>query len=214
MRRRSFAGLMLAAPAFLKAQSVNRVVIDSARVKATLDRRLFGSFIEHLGRAVYEGIYMPGTALADSNGFRKDVLGEIKTMGVPMVRYPGGNFVSGYNWQDGVGPRVKRPKVHEKALNSIETNQFGTDDFMMWCKAVGTEPLMGMNLGWGSVENAIALVEYCNFDKGTKWSDLRREHGWEQQPIGLRGGLQLRHEREDVLGCIVRLDRAKVGHTC
>jgi alpha-N-arabinofuranosidase len=100
-------------------------------------------------------------------------------MGVPIMRYPGGNFVSGYNWLDGVGPKDKRPTVLERAWNSLETNQFGTNEFIDWCRLVGTEPLLGFNLGTGNPEQAVAYVEYCNVDKGTKWSDLRREHGYE-----------------------------------
>ncbi len=154
-----------------------RVFLDSRRVISPLDRNLFGSFLEHLGRAIYEGIYDPGSPLSDSNGFRRDVLNEIREMGVPIIRYPGGNFVSGYNWLDGVGPKDSRPHVLDKAWNSVNSNQFGTNEFMAWCKAVGTEPLMGLNLGTGTPEDAAALVEYCNLDKGTKWSDLRRRHG-------------------------------------
>jgi len=147
---------------------VVRVYVDSRRVIAPLDRNLFGSFLEHLGRAIYEGIYEPGSKLADANGFRKDVLTEIRQMGVPIIRYPGGNFVSGYNWLDGVGPKESRPRVLDKAWDSINTNQFGTNEFMAWCKAVGTEPLMGLNLGTGTPEEAAALVEYCHTDQGTE----------------------------------------------
>jgi len=154
-----------------------RVYLDSRRVIAPLDRNLFGSFLEHLGRAIYEGVYDPGSKLSEANGFRKDVISEIREMGVPIVRYPGGNFVSGYNWLDGVGPKESRPRVLDKAWNAINTNQFGTNEFMAWCKAVGTEPLMGLNLGTGTPEAAAALVEYCNLDQGTEWSDLRRKHG-------------------------------------
>lgn len=154
-----------------------RVYADSRRVTAPLDRYLFGSFLEHLGRAIYEGIYDPGSQLSDANGFRKDVMDEVRQMGVPIVRYPGGNFVSGYNWLDGVGPKESRPRVLDKAWNSINTNQFGTNEFMAWCKVVGAEPLMGLNLGTGTPEEAAALVEYCNVEQGTKWSDLRRKHG-------------------------------------
>jgi len=155
-----------------------RVFIDSRRTVAPLDRNLFGSFLEHLGRAIYGGIYDPGSKLSDANGLRKDVLNEVRQLGVPIVRYPGGNFVSGYNWLDGVGPRQNRPRVLDKAWNSIESNQFGTNEFMSWCKAAGTLPLMGLNLGTGTPEEAAALVEYCNVEKGTKWSDLRRQHGF------------------------------------
>jgi alpha-N-arabinofuranosidase len=130
-----------------------------------------------LGRAIYEGIYDPGSKLSDANGLRKDVVEEVRSLGVPIVRYPGGNFVSGYNWLDGIGPKQDRPRVLDKAWNSINANQFGTDEFMLWCKAVGTQPLMGLNLGTGTPEEAAALVEYCNIEKGTRWSDLRRKNG-------------------------------------
>jgi alpha-L-arabinofuranosidase len=154
-----------------------RVYVDTRRTIAPIDKNLFGSFLEHLGRAIYEGIYDPGSKLSDSNGFRKDVLNEIRQLGVPIIRYPGGNFVSGYNWLDGVGPKQSRPRVLDKAWNTIESNQFGTNEFLAWCKAAGTTPLMGLNLGTGTPEEAAALVEYCNVDKGTRWSDLRRQHG-------------------------------------
>jgi len=154
-----------------------RVYIDSRRTIAPIDRNLFGSFLEHLGRAIYEGIYDPGSKLSDSNGFRKDVIDEIKRLAVPIIRYPGGNFVSGYNWLDGVGPKKDRPIVLDKAWNSLNSNQFGTNEFLAWCKEVGTEPLMGLNLGTGTPEQAADLVEYCNVEKGTRWSELRRKHG-------------------------------------
>ncbi len=160
--------------------NVSRVFVESRRTIAPLDRNLFGSFLEHLGRAIYEGIYDPGSSLSDPNGFRKDVMDEVRQLGVPIIRYPGGNFVSGYNWLDGVGPKQDRPRVLDKAWNSIETNQFGTNELMAWCKNVGAKPLMGLNLGTGTPERAAALVEYCNVEKGTKWSDLRRSHGVEQ----------------------------------
>jgi alpha-N-arabinofuranosidase len=145
-----------------------------------MDRRILGSFLEHLGRAVYEGIYDPKSPQADANGFRKDVMAEVKQLGVPIIRYPGGNFVSGYNWLDGVGPKNQRPTVIDRAWNTLEPNQFGTNEFMQWAKLVGAEPLMGGNFGTGTVAEQVALVEYCNVDRGTKWSDLRRSHGFEQ----------------------------------
>jgi alpha-N-arabinofuranosidase len=177
------AGILLSR--FSSAQTttssgVARVYVDSRRTIAPLDRNLYGSFLEHLGRAVYEGIYDPGSSLSDSNGFRKDVAEDIRQLGVPIVRYPGGNFVSGYHWLDGVGPKKDRPRVLDKAWNTIDTNQFGTNEFMAWCKLVGALPLMGLNLGTGTTEMAAALVEYCNIEKGTKWSELRRSHGIEQ----------------------------------
>jgi alpha-L-arabinofuranosidase len=148
--------------------------------RVDLDRRVLGSFLEHLGRAVYTGVYEPGSRLADGKGFRTDVAREIKDLGVPIVRYPGGNFVSGYNWLDGVGPKAQRPVVLDRAWNSLETNQFGTNEFVEWCGLVGAEPLLGMNFGTGTVESAVAYVEYCNLDRGTRWSDLRRAHGYDR----------------------------------
>jgi alpha-L-arabinofuranosidase len=162
-----------------------RIYLDTHRTIAPLDRNIFGSFLEHLGRAIYEGIYDPGSKLSDANGFRKDVMSEVREMGVPIIRYPGGNFVSGYNWLDGVGPKQDRPRVLDKAWNSLNTNQFGTNEFMAWARAVGTQPLMGLNLGTGTAEDAAALVEYCNVDKGTRWSDLRRKHGF-ADPYGVK----------------------------
>lgn len=190
LRRTAGAGLAYAAGSsfgrFLFGQTPSdpnapsRIFIDSRRTIAPISQNLFGSFLEHLGRAIYQGIYDPGNKLSDANGFRKDVLEEIKTMGVPIIRYPGGNFVSGYNWLDGVGPKKDRPVVLDKAWNSLDSNQFGTNEFMAWCKLVGTEPLMGLNLGTGTPEQAAALIEYCNVDKGTQWSELRRKHGYSQ----------------------------------
>jgi alpha-L-arabinofuranosidase len=160
------------------SESAARVYVDSRREIGKLDPNLFGSFLEHLGRAIYEGIDDPGSKLSDANGFRKDVMDVVRKLGVPIVRYPGGNFVSGYNWLDGVGPKQDRPTVLDKAWDTLETNQFGTNEFMAWCQAVGTKPLMGLNLGTGTAEQAAALVEYCNVEKGTEWSDLRRKHGY------------------------------------
>jgi alpha-N-arabinofuranosidase len=157
-----------------------RAVINQGRYRADIDRRLLGAFLEHLGRAIYTGVYEPGSPLADANGFRTDVSAQVKGLEVPVMRYPGGNFVSGYNWLDGVGPKKDRPTLLERAWNSLETNQFGTNEFMDWCKLVNTQPLLGFNLGTGTPETAVAYVEYCNVDKGTKWSELRRSHGYEQ----------------------------------
>src|ERR1700676_2578419 len=154
-----------------------RIYADSLRTLAPLHREVFGSFLEHLGRAIYEGIYDSQSKLSDSSGFRKDVLEEIRKLGVPIIRYPGGNFVSGYNWLDGVGPKANRPAVLDKAWNSMNSNEFGTDEFLAWCRLAGTEPLLGLNLGTGTAEQAAALVEYCNLEKGTRWSDLRRKNG-------------------------------------
>jgi len=154
--------------------------IDKNFIIGEVDKRIFGSFIEHLGRAVYGGIYQPGSPFADENGFRKDVLELIKDIDVPVIRYPGGNFVSGYHWEDGVGPKSERPAKVDLAWSVIETNQFGLNEFMDWTKKANTEPMMAINLGTRGVEDAKNIVEYCNMKKGTYYSDLRRKHGYEE----------------------------------
>ena len=153
------------------------LTLTRARTIGAVDPRLYGSFIEHLGRAVYGGIYEPGHPSADAYGFRQDVLNLIRELNVSMVRYPGGNFVSGYTWEDGIGPLEKRPRRLELAWKSVEPNLFGTDEFMHWCKLAGLAPMMAVNLGTRGIEAAGALVEYCNHPSGTAWSDLRIANG-------------------------------------
>ena len=125
-----------------------------------VDKRIFGSFIEHLGRAVYGGIFEPGHPQADEDGFRTDVLDAVRELGVPIVRYPGGNFVSGYNWEDGVGPVKSRPKRLELAWGVTEPNTFGTNEFIKWCKKANSECMMAVNLGLRGADAARNLVEY------------------------------------------------------
>ncbi len=156
------------------------VAVDRQFAIGKVDPRLFSGFIEHLGRAVYEGIYQPGHASADGDGMRADVMELIRELSMPMTRYPGGNFVSGYDWKDGVGPRGQRPVRLDLAWKALEPNQFGTNEFMDWCKKADTVPMMAVNLGTKGPEEAQALVEYCNHPAGSYWSDLRRQHGWEQ----------------------------------
>lgn len=143
-----------------------------------IDERIYGSFIEHLGRAVYTGIYEPGHPEADAKGLRTDVVKAVRELQVPIVRYPGGNFVSNYYWEDGVGPLELRPRRLDLAWRTTESNQFGTDEFLQWCRAVGTSPMMAVNLGTRGVSEALALAEYCNHPGGSAWSDLRIRHGF------------------------------------
>ncbi|MDR1399802.1 MAG: alpha-N-arabinofuranosidase [Treponema sp.] len=154
-------------------------------VIAVLDKRVYGSFIEHLGRAVYTGIYEPGHPAADEAGFRNDVIQLVRELAVPIVRYPGGNFVSGYNWEDGVGPLEQRPTRMELAWSTLEPNKIGVNEFVNWAKKAGTEVMMAVNLGTRGADAARNFVEYCNFPKGTQWSDLRRSHGYEN-PHGIK----------------------------
>lgn len=154
-------------------------------VKGEIDSRLYGSFVEHMGRVVYSGIYEKNHLTADEDGFRGDVIEKTKEMGVTVVRYPGGNFVSNYNWMDGIGPRHLRPIKRELAWKSIETNEIGIDEFMLWAKKVGVTPVMAVNLGSKGLEEAISLLEYCNSEEGTYYSNLRVENG-NEEPYGIK----------------------------
>ena len=151
--------------------------VNPDAVIGTIDRRLFGSFVEHLGRCVYDGIYEPGHATADADGFREDVLALVRELGVSTVRYPGGNFVSGYRWEDGVGPREDRPKRVDLAWHSLETNEVGLNEFARWVEKSGTELMLAVNLGTRGVQEALDLYEYTNLRAGTALSDLRIAHG-------------------------------------
>ena len=157
-----------------------RIFADKNLKIGAIDRNLYGSFLEHLGRAIYEGIYEPGHPAADADGFREDVLALIRELNVPLVRYPGGNFVSGYDWKDGVGPRSARKRRLELAWASVESNQFGTDEFIRWCRKAGIAPMLAVNMGTGTPKDALELFEYCNHPSGTYFSDLRRQNGAEQ----------------------------------
>jgi alpha-N-arabinofuranosidase len=161
------------------------VTIDPAFRLGSADRRLFGSFVEHMGRCVYGGVFEPGHPSADPHGFRTDVLDLVRELGVSVVRYPGGNFVSGYRWEDGVGPQGDRPRRLDLAWKSVETNAFGLDEFMTWARAAGVEPMMAVNLGTRGVQEACDLLEYANHPGGTALSDLRRKNGAED-PYGIR----------------------------
>jgi alpha-L-arabinofuranosidase len=161
------------------------LVIDPAFALADVDDRVFGSFVEHMGRCVYGGIYEPGHPTADTDGFRGDVLELVRELGVTIVRYPGGNFVSGYEWEDGIGPRESRPRRLELAWRSIETNQVGTDEFLAWTRKAGLEPMLAVNMGTRGVDAARRLVEYCNATADTEWADRRRANG-HAEPYGVR----------------------------
>ncbi|MFI5937002.1 alpha-N-arabinofuranosidase [Actinoplanes sp. NPDC051494] len=149
------------------------LTVDPAFRAGEVDPRLYGSFVEHMGRCVYTGIYEPGHPTADENGFRRDVAGLVRELGVPLVRYPGGNFVSGYRWEDGIGPVADRPTRLDLAWRSLETNHVGVNEFMTWAKSAGVDPMMAVNLGTRGIDAARSLVEYCNIPGGTYWSDLR-----------------------------------------
>jgi alpha-N-arabinofuranosidase len=157
-----------------------QILIDTNRTIATISPLLFGGFAEHMGRCVYEGIYDPKSPQTDKHGFRKDVWEALRDQGYTVIRYPGGNFLSGYNWLDGVGPREQRPRRRELAWQSLETNQFGTNEFIDFCHSINAAPMLGVNMGTGTIQSAADLVEYCNVPAGTHWSDLRIRHGFRE----------------------------------
>lgn len=162
-----------------------KLYVDKNFTISEVDKRIYGSFIEHLGRAVYTGIYQPDHPTADENGFRKDVLELIKEIDPPIIRYPGGNFVSGYNWEDGVGPVEARPNRLELAWRTIETNEVGTNEFMQWAEKAGTEVMMAVNLGSRGIDAARNFIEYCNHPGGSYYSDLRKKHG-RKEPYNIK----------------------------
>lgn len=153
------------------------ILIDNNRRISDISPLLFGGFAEHLGRCIYGGIYDPASPHADENGLRKDVLDSLRELNFRVIRYPGGNFLSGYRWEDGIGPKDQRPTRRDLAWRSIETNQFGTDEFMVFCEKIKTEPMLAVNMGTGSIQDAANLVEYCNAPTGTKYADMRAQNG-------------------------------------
>ncbi|RPF35041.1 alpha-N-arabinofuranosidase [Streptomyces sp. TLI_185] len=161
------------------------LTVDPAFRVADVSPRTFGSFVEHMGRCVYTGIYEPGHPLADEDGLRRDVLDLVRELGVTAVRYPGGNFVSGFRWEDSVGPVADRPTRLDLAWHSTETNAFGLHEFHRWAQKAGVEPIMALNLGTRGVAEALDLLEYCNHPGGTAWSDQRIKNG-APDPFGIR----------------------------
>jgi len=159
--------------------------IDPARRIGPIDPNIYGQFIEHLGRCIYGGIFEPGSPLADASGFRTDVLEAVRKLRVPVLRWPGGNFVSGYHWQDGIGPAAERPARRDTAWRKFESNQFGTDEFIAYCRAAGTAPYICLNMGTGTMDEAQAWVEYCNGGGETHWSQQRMRHG-HAEPYGVK----------------------------
>ncbi|MGQ9631328.1 MAG: alpha-N-arabinofuranosidase [bacterium] len=162
-----------------------RIKIDPERRVGGIDRNIYGNFIEHLGRCIYGGIYEEGSHLSDERGFRRDVVEAVRALKVPVLRWPGGNFVSGYHWQDGIGPKDARPRRLDLAWNTVETNRFGTDEFVEYCREVEAEPYICVNLGNGTAEEASNWVDYCNGARNTHYADLRRKNGREE-PYGVK----------------------------
>jgi alpha-N-arabinofuranosidase len=162
-----------------------RITINTDYAVAPVDSRIFGGFLEHLGRAVYQGVYQPDSTLADEDGFRRDVLDVLQKMHLTALRYPGGSFASGYHWQDGIGPCASRPTVRELAWQSVEPNQFGTDEYIKLARKMDWVPMLTVNLGTGTPEEARNWVEYCNCPAGTKYANIRAANG-SPEPYGVK----------------------------
>ena len=162
-----------------------KVFVDRNLSISEIDRRIFGSFTEHMGRCIYGGIYEPGSPFADEDGYRQDVIELVKELGITIVRYPGGNFLSGYDWKDGVGPKENRPQRLDLAWHSLETNQFGLDEFMKWTEKSDVQPMMAVNVGSAGLKEALELLEYTNVDAESKWAQYRVENG-RQNPYDIK----------------------------
>lgn len=184
--------------------------IDPSRSIGAIDRRLFGGFVEHLGRHIYDGIYEPGHPSADPAGFRQDVIDLVRELGVSTIRYPGGNFVSGFRWEDSVGPVEERPRRLDPAWHSTETNEVGLHEFQSWLDKVGSDLMLAVNLGTRGTQEALDLLEYANIPSGTTLTDQRAANG-RPTPFGVRmwclgnemdGPWQLGHRSADDYGKI------------
>lgn len=185
LRIASILILTLSFAGFAAAQPAARIKIDTDRVIGQVHPHVFGNFAEHLGRCIYGGIFEEGSPLADRDGFRKDVMDAVRGLGVTILRWPGGNFVSGYNWKDGIGPRDLRPVRPDHAWGDLEPNRFGTDEFLLYCERLGVEPYICINAGLGSIEEARQWVEYCNESRDTYWARQRRKNG-RDKPWGVK----------------------------
>ena len=161
------------------------LILDKDFAIGQVDPRMYGSFIEHLGRAVYGGIYEPGHPTADENGFRRDVIEKVRELNIPIVRYPGGNFVSGFNWEDSIGPRGERPRRFVKAWATTETNEVGLHEFVEWARKANTQVMYAVNLGTRGPDAARNVVEYANHRGGSYWSDLRAKNG-AKEPFNIK----------------------------
>ena len=188
-----------------------KLTLSKHFIKNKIDDRIYSSFLEHIGSAIYGGIYDPGHPKADEDGYRLDVLEQIQRLRLPAIRYPGGNFTCSYNWEDTIGPASQRPARLELAWRQIEPNTFGIPEFMKWVKKTGADPIFAVNMGTRDIKDAAEIVEYFNIEKGTYFSDLRRSHG-QEEPYGVKmwcvgnendGPWQIARRRPDDYGWVV-----------
>lgn len=180
MRRVAIAlafALIVAPPAYAGSPQKGKIKVDLERTIGEIDPKIYGNFVEHLGRCIYGGVFDFGSPLADADGVRSDVLKASRDLKVSILRWPGGNFVSGYHWMDGIGDPDGRPRRIDLAWGAVESNRVGTDEFLRYCRKLGAEPYICVNMGTGTWDEARNWVEYCNRDSGTYYSDLRRKNG-------------------------------------
>jgi alpha-N-arabinofuranosidase len=223
LSRREFSALLAAAPALLKGAPTGsesaRIRVNTGRVVGDIDPKLYGNFLEHLGRCIEGGVFDEGSPLSDAQGFRKDVLKEVQNLHVPLLRWPGGNFSSNYNWMDGIGPREQRPRRLEMAWGTIEDNRFGTHEFLDYVEKAGSEPYICTNLGTGTWDQAQQWVEYVNYAGDTATTRLRKKNGrdkpWKVTYWGLGnemdGPWQMGHRSAEDYGKFA-LEAAKLMH--
>lgn len=223
LSRRDFSALLVSAPALLLGRQTSsaaaRVKIDTARVIGQIDDKIYGNFLEHLGRCIEGGVFEEGSSLSDPEGFRRDVLEAAKNLHVALLRWPGGNFSSNYDWRDGIGPRDARPRRLEMAWGTIEDNRFGTHEFLDYVNKLGAEPYICANFGTGSWDEAQQWVEYVNFGGDTATTRLRKKNGrdkpWNVKYWGLGnemdGPWQMGHRTADDYGKFA-LEGAKLMH--
>ena len=190
------------------------VAVDAGTVLHPIDPNIYGSIIEHIGRIIYGGIYEEGSKLSDEQGFRKDVMAAARAWGVPILRWPGGDFASGYHWEDGVGPKGSRPRRFTEAWREEESNHFGTDEFIDYCRKIGTEPYICVNLGTGTIDEAANWVEYCNGTGNTSYANLRRKYGHDEPHRVHYWGLGNEVFGEWQIGHMNAEDHAKLALEC
>lgn len=216
LSRREFSALLAAAPALLKGRQTSseaaRIKIDTRRTIGEIDPKIYGNFLEHLGRCVEGGVFEEGSPLSDPEGFRRDVMQAVKDLHVTFLRWPGGNFSSNYDWRDGIGPRDSRPRRLEMAWGTIEDNRLGTHEFLDYVARIGAEPYICTNLGTGTWDEAQQWVEYVNFDGDTTTTRLRKKNGrdkpWKVKYWGLGnemdGPWQMGHRTAEDYGKFAR----------
>lgn len=223
LSRRAFSAALLSGPAVLKGMQTGsnsaRIKVDTNRTIGQIDPKLYGNFLEHLGRCIQGGVFDEGSSLSDKEGFRKDVIKAVEDLHVPFLRWPGGNFSSNYNWRDGIGPRDSRPRRLEMAWGTIEDNRFGTHEFLDYVSRVKAEPYICANLGTGTWDEAQQWVEYVNFDGDTATTRLRKKNG-RDKPWGVKywglgnemdGPWQMGHRTAEDYGKFA-LEAAKLMH--